>query len=94
MTKPDVVNRLKTQRSSFRQDIIKGVQESIVLAARGGHFPNFDTISKQIMSGISDQMSECPDISREEWVVMLQEKEPDKFCEATMSILEESCPKE
>lgn len=91
MTKIEVVEKLKKQRAGFRRNVFNGVHEEIVTAARGGHFPNFDTISKRIMSTISEKMLENPEITIDEWIVMLQEKEPDKYCNRTMDIVEKEC---
>lgn len=91
MTKMEVVDKLKIKRKNFRNDILRDIHETITMAARGGHFPDFNTIVKQIMSGIAREMLENKETSINEWIVMLQEKEPDKHCETMMSIIEETC---
>lgn len=92
MTKVDVVDRLKTNRSKLRRNVVKGVQSEIERCAKGGHFPDFALISKGIMDTIACEMKENQDTPIIEWIVMLQGKEPDRFCENTMSIVEELCP--
>lgn len=93
MTKHEAVDRLKLQRARFRSEVLKELHRTIELAAAGGHFPDFESLSKQIMSSISEKMASSPEISTDEWIVMLQEKEPDKFCKRTMDIVEGLCQK-
>lgn len=91
MTKMEVVDNLKIKRKNFRISILNDIYETIVMTAKGGHFPDFDTIVKRIMSRIACEMLENKETSINEWIVMLQEKEPNKHCETMMSIIEETC---
>ena len=88
MEKLDIINKLRTQRENLRDVVFKGIKKTIEESAKAGYFPDFSSISKQIMSDIAKQMIDNPDVSVDEWIVMLQEKEPNKFCERTMSIIE------
>lgn len=94
MTKLNVVDRLKTNRAHLRKRVIRSVQSRIESCARGGHFPDFSHIVKDVMSTIANEMSEKPGLEIKEWIVMLQEKEPDRYCKNTMDIAEAKCEKE
>lgn len=91
MTKLDVVDNLKTNRAKLRKKLIRGIQVKIELCARSGHFPDFADISEEMMDTIAIEISKNRDVSILEWIVMLQRKEPDKFCKNTMEIVEKSC---
>lgn len=93
MTKLDVINRLRTQRENLQDVIFKDVQKTIIESARAGYFPDFSCLLRQIMSKVAEQMIENPNASIDEWIVVLQAKEPNKFCERTVSIIEKLCQK-
>lgn len=91
MTKLDAVNKIKEDRSNLREKVVKGIQLKVEQCARGGHFPDFDQVVKDVMATIANEIAENPEIPRKQWIVMLQFKEPDRFCQNTVSVAEELC---
>lgn len=86
-----VINKIKRDRDILRRVVRAKVQKSVESSAAGGFFPGFESIIKDVMETVAEAMDANTDVPIQIWSIILQEKQPDKFCKKTMSLIGESC---
>ena len=90
MGSDSLYQELKRDRSIARDRILDAVSESLIRSMKGGFFPDFKSLTNSIMDEISGMMDEFPHIETNAWSIILQEKNPDKFCDKTQRFINRS----
>ena len=79
---------LKKDRKILRQEIKRQLCKQIAACAEGGHFPHISDVVEAALSATSKIIDEFPGKKPEFWSIVMQEQEPDMFCDKTMAFLE------